>query len=111
MVDLIGRSELLDAVSLPTTVGVFTWKSKRDGTLFADLVNYNIDVDSDKLTSAENLEFRIRVPKGTIEVKAATLTPDRISPAEVRLDGGWAVVKLKRLDHFASVKITPEKRD
>ena len=107
MQKLVGPSQILDAASLPTTVGIFTWQSKTNGAVFADLVNYDINVDQDKLTPAKNLEFRIRVPESTSMAKVVTLTPDGTAPAKVRIDNGWAVVHLDRLEHYASVKITP----
>ena len=56
LAELTGRSEILDAPELPSTVGVFCWQAADGRTLFADLVNYDFDAAADCVTVAEGLQ-------------------------------------------------------
>lgn len=106
LAELIGTSELLDARTLPSTVGAFCWKSPDSRTLFVDLVNYNIDPAADRISAAENLSFRIRVANGTKEVEVKPISPDDDAGAAATLEGDWATLRVPSLQHFISVKLT-----
>ncbi len=105
IVDLAGPSKLLSAPNLNSTVGIFCWKSIDGKNLFADLVNYNIDLETDTLTPATNIVFKLRVPKNYAVLHSKTLSPEKIPPAEVKSKKNYVYVRLPELLHFASIKI------
>jgi hypothetical protein len=86
-------------------VGLTVWKAE-GGAVFADLVNYDIDLAKDAMRPAEGLEARVRVPEEWRTVEAMTMSPDGVEAAKVEVAKGWATVRLARLVHYASVKIT-----
>jgi hypothetical protein len=109
----VGGSTLVKGERLPTTVGLFLWRSLGEDALFCDLVNYNVDADSDRIAPAENLWFQARLPEpkspgrsqGRRVIRAETLTPDPDATVQLELQERWATVRLSRLTHFTSVKI------
>lgn len=103
---MVSKSKLIDAKDLPSTVGVFCWKSKDSKTLFFDLVNYNLDTDRDAVQPAENLRFKMRLSKGYKNAKIDTISPDNGSSATIEIKDNWAIVHLGRLTYFASIKLT-----
>jgi len=105
MARMVGRSALIDGGNLSSTVGIFGWQSDDGKTVFADLVNYDLDAESDRVRPARNLRFRIRLPQGWQRVQAATLSPDDTPPATATTRDGWAVVDVPSLAHYASVKL------
>jgi len=105
IVHMVGRSALLDGHELSSKVGVFAWESEDKPTIFADLVNYDLDAESDAVTPAQDLRFRMRLPKGCDKVEATTLSPDEGTSASATVRDGWAVIHLPRLVHYASVKL------
>jgi hypothetical protein len=105
MLRMVGASALVEA-RLPETVGIFLWRAADGRALFADLVNYDLDADADRVRPAASLTFQVRLPRGWRAVRARTLSPDGEAPAEVVVRGRWARVRLPRLVHFASVKIS-----
>jgi hypothetical protein len=106
--DLVGPSTLADGAGLPVTVGLSLWRSEDGQALCADLVNYDLDADADRVRPAENLDFRVRLPIRWRGVRAVTLSPDGEAPADVRIENGWAVARLPRLIHYAGVKLIGE---
>jgi hypothetical protein len=104
--ELVGESSMVDARHLPATVGLFGWKSDDGRAVFWDLVNYDWNADTDRVTSASDLCFRVRRPEGIGGVDAVTLSPDSLPPAAVELQDDWLDIRLPQLLHFASVKIT-----
>jgi len=105
IVQMVGRSALLDAREVSSKVGVFAWQSEDGKTIFADLVNYDLDAESDVVTPAQDLRFRIRLPQGCDEVEVTTLSPDEGTSASVTARDGWAVIQVPKLWHYASVKL------
>ncbi len=105
LLSVVGASDIVDAASLPTTVGISTWKSENGRAVYADLVNYNIDLDADKMNPATNLTFRLHLPRGWKSARAITLSPDKEGSAEVSVSAGWATVKVARLTNLAVVKL------
>ena len=103
--EMTGPSEFLDGRELPSTVGVFCWQAADGQTLFADLVNYAFDPEADRVTVAEDLRLRMRLPRGTTAVEVTTLSPDEGATATANIEDGWAAVQLPRLQHYASVKL------
>lgn len=105
LTSLVGESSVIDAEGVPSTTGIFCWKSTKGSAVFADLVNYDLDADADKVTPAKDIRFRMRAPENARSVRAATLTPDNAAPARAVIRNGWACVVLPELVHFASVKL------
>jgi len=105
IVEIVGGSSVLDARALPATIGVFCWRSDDGRTLFADLVNYDIDLDADRVKPADNIQFRLRLPEGCEQMKVTTLSPDKEEPATATIRHEWAEIRLPRLVHFASVRL------
>jgi hypothetical protein len=109
----VGGSALVAAERLPATVGLFLWRSLEEDALFCDLVNYQINADTDRVAPVESLSFRVRLPESEETggsrrrpaIRAQTLTPDPAAAAQVVVQGRWATVRLSRLTHFTSVKI------
>jgi len=106
--EMVGASPLLDGSGLSPRVGVFCWASPDEGARFADLVNYDLDADADRVTPVENLRFKIGVPRGWKDVEVTTLSPNDAAPATATVREGWAVVDLPRLVHYASVRLAPK---
>ena len=103
--NLVGKSSVINADGVLSSVGIFCWMSTKGSTVFADLVNYNINVDTDYVTPAKGVTFKMRAPKDAKSVRAITLTPDRTAPARAVIQNGWASITLPELAHFASVKL------
>lgn len=103
LMQLVGNSQVVQTEDLPATVGLSLWQNKRNQALTIDLNNYALDADTDSIHPAENLTFRIRVPDNGKMLRITTLTPDSIPPATMALDGGWATVRLQRLEHYAAI--------
>lgn len=97
--------QVLQAVELPSSVGAFCWESLDGEAVFVDLVNYRLDPATDRITPHENLKFRVRLPADPGPVVSETITPDAVAPATIQVRGDWVEVELKRLEHYASVKI------
>ena len=95
----------MDAANLPATVGLFLWQSADTTALFADLVNYDINLDADQLRPATDLRFRVGLPEGWGAVQAQTLTPDEGTAAQVGVKDGWAEVTVPRLQRYMSVAL------
>lgn len=106
LASLIGPSELVDAEGLAATVGLFLWQSEDGRALFADLVNYDLDLEADRIAPASNLSFRLRLPEGWQRAGVETIAPDDEPPATAETRQGWVSIRLPRLVHYASVKIT-----
>ena len=106
MVKLLGVNSLVRSGSLPSTVGVFLWRSADRKQIFADLINYDLDADKDQMRPAEDLSFSIRVPANWAAPRAETISPDASAVAMVTWDKGWANVRLPALHFFASVKLS-----
>jgi hypothetical protein len=109
-VELVGDSAVFDGRQLPSTVGAFCWKSADGAAVLVDLVNYDLDAEADRLTPARNLTFRVPLATKSGRAEATTLSPDGLTSATVEIKGGWAVVRVPQLLHFASVKLSPEPR-
>jgi hypothetical protein len=105
MAHVLGPSQVADGRKLPTTVGLTVWKGEA-GAVFADLVNYDIDLAKDEMRPAEGLEVRVRVPDEWESVDALTMSPDGTEAAKVGVKDSWATIHLARLVHYASVKLT-----
>ncbi|MDQ1317963.1 MAG: hypothetical protein QG588_1618 [Candidatus Poribacteria bacterium] len=94
---MISKSKLLDPMDLPSTVGIFCWKSEDSGILFADLVNYNLNADGDIVQPAEDMKFKIRLPKRYKNSKIETISPDKENSATLQIKDNWIVVHLSLL--------------
>jgi hypothetical protein len=108
MKNAAGASNLLEADNLPAALGVFLWKSHDDGALFADLVNYDIDLDTDQIQPVTDITFKVRLPRTWKSAKVMTLSPDTGTQASIKLYAGAAEVHIPRLTHYASVKLIKE---
>jgi hypothetical protein len=102
---LIGPSGLADGRGMPTTVGLAVWKSADGTALFADLWNYDIDLEADRVRPAEGISVRMKTPAGWKRVTATTLTSDGDATATAEANGGWVTVKVPKVTHFVSVKV------
>jgi hypothetical protein len=105
IVELIGESVLFDGQQLSTEVGSYCWQSTDEQTLFVDLVNYNLELEEDRIEPISNLSFKIKMPANKDSLKVSTISPDDIKPATYDVNGQWLKVNLAELNHFASVKI------
>jgi hypothetical protein len=105
MVKLIGGSRLVDAPQVPSTVGIFLWRTTHGGELFADLVNYDFDADSDHVQEATNIQFKLRLPPDSRLLNTIALSPDQDIKLSCQDQDGWAVISIPRLQYFVSVKI------
>ncbi len=110
LLSVIGASGIIDGATLPATVSVSPWRSGDGKAIFADLVNYNIDLDADKMTPAENLTFRVHLPRGWKSAKAITLSPDEEGSAQISVSRGWATIKVAKLTNLAVVKLVKSAR-
>ena len=106
VLDLVGASEQLDAADLPATVGSYLWQSLDEDALHVDLVNYDLDLEADRMNPAENLSFRLRLPDGWTGVNAETITPDETAPATCEAANGWATIQVPRVIHYACIKVS-----
>ena len=106
ILDMVGGSSIFDGSSLPFTVGSFLWKSTDGGDLYVDLVNYNVDLDSDTVIPAENLTFSVRLPEGYEFAHLVAYDPDIKDAVELNADisGGWATVTVDTLVIYKSFK-------
>ncbi len=105
LLSVVGASDIVDGTSLPTTVGISTWTSGDGKAVFADLVNYNINLDADEMNPATNLAFRVHLPQGWKSARAVTLSPDDEGSAKISVRGGWATLKVATLTNLAVVKM------
>jgi len=106
ILNLVGPSQLLDHGNLPSTVGAYLWTSTDSRTLTVDLVNYNLNLDTDQITPAKNLTFRLRLPNSWRNVTVDTITPDKTPPATCKLEAPWATIQLNNLLHYTCIKLT-----
>jgi len=106
ILNLVGPSELLDPGNLPATVGVYLWQSLDGQALHADLVNYNLDLEADRINRVKDLSFQLRLPDCWKSVDIDTITPDGTAPATCVLKGGWLNIRVNRLIHYTCVKIS-----
>lgn len=105
LLDLVGLCEQFDAGNLPTTVGAYVWQSLDENALYVDLVNYDLDLEADRINPAANLSFRLRVADDWTGVNGETITPDETAPATGDLAKGWVTIHVPRLVHYACIKI------
>ena len=106
LLNLVGPSQLLDPGNLPATVGTYLWVSPDGRTLTVDLVNYNLHLDTDQITPAKDLSFRLRVPNSWRSVTVDTITPDKTPPATCKLEDTRITIQLHNLLHYTCIKIT-----
>jgi hypothetical protein len=111
IVDFIGRSDLVEVDGLASTVGLFLWQSPDGRAVFADLVNYNIDLATDQIAPATDLTFRLRLPGGWQNASIETITPDEMAPATVKVLDGRITVRLGHLVHYASLRMSSRIRE
>jgi hypothetical protein len=105
IVDFIGQSNLLESDGLPSTVGLFLWQSPDRRAVFADLVNYDLDLETDQIVPATDLTFRLRLPSGWQNASVQTITPDEMVPATLKVEDGWVTIRLEHLVHYASLRM------
>jgi len=96
-------SPMIDPLDLPATVGIAAWRSRAADALYVDMVNYDLDPDTDQIHPAQNAMLRIHT--GWAGVHAETAAPDAGPAATCELKSGWAVIDLPTLTHYASVKL------
>ena len=106
LLHLVVASDLLDPGNLPATVGAYLWQSQDGTSLHVDLVNYDLDLQDDRITAAKDLAFRLRLPEGWKDVTLDTITPDGTEPATWELADGWVKIRLGSLVHYACVKLS-----
>lgn len=106
MARMVGHSGIIDTSGLPSTVSVSTWRSLDGSRVFADLVNYNVDPDADRMTPACQLAFRLRLPMGWHSATISAVSPDGVPSPSISLENGWAVIRMPELIHFASVRLS-----
>ncbi len=108
ILNLVGPSDLLAPGNLPVTVGAYLWQSLDKNALHVDLVNYDLDLESDRISPAEDLSFRLRLPEGWEGVGVAAITPDGTASTTCEPDSGWVTIQLNHVVHYACVKISRE---
>ncbi len=108
ILSLIGPSspQLLDPGNLPGTVGTYLWQALDASSRHIDLVNYAIDLETDRIEAGEDLAFRLRLPDGWKDVTIETIAPDETAKTEYKLRGNWVAIRLNHLVHYACIKIT-----
>ena len=105
LTDMVGPSRILDARNLPVTVGAFCWQHRNDKIFFADLVNYSIAIESDYLTKAQDLRFRLRIPQDAKGIDVCAFSPQKDARVEAKLNKGWVEVHVPQLEHYLCVRI------
>jgi hypothetical protein len=112
IIKLISKSDLMDEGNLPVTIGSFTWISDDKESIFIDLVNYNIDIDKDKIKTAKELSFKIKLPETMLKkrISLTTISPDINCRAYIEdlQHTDWLSVAINTIEHFVSIKIKAE---
>lgn len=103
---LTGGTALVSAPGMPESVGLFTWQRRDGAAVFADLVNYGYDRAADETAPAQGLEFALRLPEGWTTARAELLSPDGTAGLTCEVEGGWARLRLERLEAYGCVKVT-----
>lgn len=99
----IGSSTLMESTGVPSKVGIFLWKSDDEETMFADLVNYDLDARADEVRPTEGVSFQLTLPAGWESVRSETLSPDGTPNAVSSVGDGAVRIVLPRLEHYVSV--------
>lgn len=104
-----GRRLLVEAKTVPVTVGLTVYADEAAGRLFIDANNVNIDAESDSVTEARSFVFGVTLPewlKGK-SLKARVLSPDETKPVVSigQNDDGTLRVLVSRLKYYASIVI------
>ncbi len=111
ILSLVGPSRLLEPGTLPTTIGAYIWQSLDGNAFHVDLVNYDLDLEADRINAAENTSFRLRLPEVWGDVDIETITPDDTAPATCAVEAGWVKIDVSRLVHYACVKVARSETD
>ena len=101
---MLPQSSLLDGSGLPKEVGLFLWRSTEGDAVFADLVNFNVDIENDRVQPIEHLTFSLLYIKSS-HSKVMTLSPDDVPPVEITTAPHRIEIRVPRLEHFVSVKV------
>lgn len=103
---MVGGTQLFDGTSLPLTVGAYLWQSADGQDVFVDLVNYNVDLEADKVKQADQLTFKVRLPDGISHVNALAICPEENYTINPIVENGWATITVPKLEIYTSIKLT-----
>ena len=99
---------LIPGAGVTNSVGLSVFKDRSTSNLFVDIVNYNLDLDTDVMTATPALTFQIMLPewmRGSYEYQIISPTNEPAlsvttsSPEKLEITVG-------PVQHYASVKIT-----
>ena len=110
MTEIIGSSDISTG-DMPYTVSLNTFISEDGKSMYADLVNYNINIETDVVTPEKELKFTININKASADVQLKLLTPDvnctAVIESVISNNEDISVdVKVNNLTHYASVILT-----
>ena len=112
ILEMVGATKtLFDGSNLPLTVGSNVWTSADTTSIFVDLVNYDIYLEEDEVTSAAPLSVKVKLGDrmDAATLKAQLIGPDvegYITDTEVVVEDGWATVNVPSFDFLVSVKLS-----
>ena len=100
---------LIPGAGVTNSVGLTVFKDRSTSNLFVDIVNYNLDLDTDVITYTPELKFTINLPKrmrGSLD--AVVFSPANILPTVTILPTGTNQLEIivSPVKHYASIKIT-----
>src|SRR5690606_21951960 len=104
-----GRQLLVDAKTVPTTVGLTLYVDEAAERLFIDLNNVDIDVATDTVKEASSFLFGVVLPEWLKDkpLKATVLSPEERKPVAsiAKTDDGTLRVLVSRIKYYASIMI------
>lgn len=104
-----GRQLLVDAKTVPTTVGLTLYVDEAAERLFIDLNNVDIDVATDTVKEASSFLFGVALPEWLKDkpLKATVLSPEERKPVAsiAKTDDGTLRVLVSRIKYYASIMI------
>ena len=100
---------LIPGAGVTNSVGLTVFKDRSTSNLFVDIVNYNLDLDTDVITYTPELKFTINLPermRGSLD--AVVFSPANILPTVTILPTGTNQLEIivSPVKHYASIKIT-----
>ena len=102
---IAGGSALIKAADLPSSIGVFLWRSKDSNSIFVDIVNYDINLESDQIRPVEDIVFQVPLPKSWESAEVMAISPEEGLLASANVNRGRPEVHIHRLTNYASVKL------
>jgi len=100
---------LIPGAGITNSVGLTVFADESASNLFIDIVNYNLDLDSDQMTDTPQLIFTVNLPEWIQGSLTAVVFSPQSSPPSIQINSvsiDRAEITIGPVQHYASVKIT-----